>query len=182
MKTTFGEVKKKMEKPKKKLKPVFKSKCNPKSCAIVAFWVELTTLANPNPSPPLLFPSVIFAYFQVTGGLGFLFGITFPAFYSRFTSFFSGIASADVNNAMPIGCVVPLSHYISLLFYTLVPILLSLILLGLYLKFAKKDEASISLQNNLFEGFLVLSFLLLPNISIKIFSTFFCQDFDDGTR
>ena len=118
----------------------------------------------------------------MTGGLGFLFGITFPAFYTRFTSFFSGIASADVNNAMPIGCVVPLSHYISLLFYTLVPILLSLILLGLYLKFAKKDEASISLQNNLFEGFLVLSFLLLPNISIKIFSTFFCQDFDDGTR
>jgi hypothetical protein len=37
VKTTFGEVKKKMEKPKKKLKPVFKSKCNPKSCAIVAF-------------------------------------------------------------------------------------------------------------------------------------------------
>ena len=139
-------------------------------------------LTNPNPSLPMFSPLVIFAYFQVTGGLGFLFGITFPAFYTRFTSFFSGIASADVNNAMPIGCVVPLSHYISLLFYTLVPILLSLILLGLYLKFAKKDEASISLQNNLFEGFLVLSFLLLPNISIKIFSTFFCQDFDDGTR
>ena len=83
---------------------------------------------------------------------------------------------------MPIGCVFPTNHYINLLFYTTVPILLSAILIGLYVKLSKRDSASIALQNNLFEAFLVLSFLLLPNISVKIFSTFFCQDFDDGTR
>lgn len=105
-----------------------------------------------------------------------MFGVNFPPFYSRFTSLFSGIASADINNVIPISCLFPASHYTSLLFYTIAPIFVGLIIFSVFNKF------DLIYRNKIFEGFLVLSFLILPNISVKIFSTFFCQDFDDGTR
>jgi len=125
---------------------------------------------------------IVFAYFQVVGGLGLIFGIQFPPVYSTVISFLSGVFSFDFISFMPIGCIFPSSHYTLLLSYTLVPLSLSIMLVGWYNKLKKEtDEKSISLRNTLFELFLALTFLLLPSISVKVFTTFACQEFDDGT-
>ena len=125
---------------------------------------------------------IIFAYFQVVGSLGLIFGIQFPPIYSTVISFLSGVFSLDFISFMPIGCIFPSSHYALLLSYTLVPLSFSTFLICRYFKLRKEtDEKSISLRNKLFELFLAITFLLLPSISVKIFTTFACQDFDDGT-
>jgi hypothetical protein len=83
---------------------------------------------------------------------------------------------------MPVGCIFKSTHYTILLTYTLLPLFISGLLISWYLRLSKKeDERSINLRNKLFELVLALTFLILPSVSIKIFSTFSCQDFDDRT-
>ena len=125
---------------------------------------------------------IIFAYFQVVGGLGFLFGIKFPPIYSRVTSFVGGLFSLDFISFLPLGCMFPASFYNTLLAYTLFPLLLSIVLIAIYFVLHKRtDKRSVSLRNNIFEVFLAMTFILLPGVSVKIFSTFACHEFDDGT-
>jgi hypothetical protein len=125
---------------------------------------------------------IIFAYFQVVGGLGFLFGIKFPPIYSRVTAFIGGVVSLDFISFLPLGCMFSNDFYSSLLAYTAFPLLLSAILIGYYVSLSKKtDEDSVSTRNKVFELFLLMTFILLPSVSIKIFSTFACHDFDDGS-
>ena len=125
---------------------------------------------------------IVFAYFQVVGSLDLIFGIKFPPVYSTVISFLSGVFSLDFISFMPIGCVFSSTHYTLLLSYTLVPLSLSIFLVCWYNKLKKEtDEKSISLRNKLFELFLALTFLLLPSVSVKIFTTFGCVDFDNGT-
>ena len=125
---------------------------------------------------------IVFAYFQVVGSLDLIFGIKFPPVYSTVISFLSGVFSLDFISFMPIGCVFSSTHYTLLLSYTLVPLSLSIFLVCWYNKLKKEaGEKSISLRNKLFELFLALTFLLLPSVSVKIFTTFGCVDFDNGT-
>ena len=124
---------------------------------------------------------IVFAYFQVVGGLGFLFGIKFPPIYSKFSSFIGGLVSLDFISFLPVGCMAPTDFYNSLLAYTLLPLLVSAILIGYYIALSKRSDASSSqLRNKIFELFLTLTFILLPSVSVKIFSTFACHDFDTG--
>ena len=126
---------------------------------------------------------IVFSYFQVVGQLGFLFGIKFPPLYSRVTSFIGGIVSLDFISFLPLGCMAPADFYSSLLAYTALPLVLSACLIGYYVSLSKKtDEKSVSTRNKIFETFLAITFVLLPSVSIKVFSTFACHDFDDGSR
>jgi hypothetical protein len=125
---------------------------------------------------------VVFAYYQVVGGLGFLFGIKFPPIFSSVISIFGGMVSLDFISFLPLGCMAPAHFYNTLLVYTLVPLLTSIILIGSYFVLRKRtDRRSVFLRNKLFEVFLAMTFILLPSISVKIFSTFACHHFDDGT-
>ena len=75
------------------------------------------------------------------------------------------------------------NHYAVLLVYTLLPIAMSVVLLGAYFHLLKKptqDAKAVALRNSIFEMFLFLTFIILPSVSIKIFSTFGCRGFDDG--
>ncbi|GMI40505.1 hypothetical protein TrCOL_g10999 [Triparma columacea] len=49
------------------------------------------------------------------------------------------------------------------------------------LGFAYFVASSQALKNALFEAFLAMTFLILPAVSIKIFTTFACHNFDDAT-
>jgi hypothetical protein len=75
------------------------------------------------------------------------------------------------------------NHHAVLLVYTLLPIAMSAVLLGAYFHLLKKpnrDVNAVALRNSIFEMFLFLTFVILPSVSIKIFSTFACREFDDG--
>jgi hypothetical protein len=125
---------------------------------------------------------ICFAYFQVVGNLSYLFSLKFPPIFTKVTGILSGLFSLDLISVMPVGCIFKSTHYTILLTYTLLPLFISGLLISWYLRLSKKeDERSINLRNKLFELVLAITFLILPSVSIKIFSTFACHDFDDGT-
>jgi hypothetical protein len=65
--------------------------------------------------------------------------------------------------------------------YTSIPLLLAFIGMVYYkILGRKKDEATVVLQNKIFSAFLLGTFLILPTMSVKIFSTFACKEFDQG--
>jgi len=68
------------------------------------------------------------------------------------------------------------SFYKSLSVYTGLPFLIAIILGFAY--FAASSQA---FKNILFETFFAMAFLILPAVSIKIFTTFACHDFDNCT-
>jgi hypothetical protein len=125
---------------------------------------------------------IVFAYFQVVGSLGPIFGIKFPPVYSTVISFLSGIFSLDFLSFMPIGCIFSSTHYTLLLSYTLAPLSVSAFLVSWYFRLRERtDGKSVTRRNKLFELFLALTFLLLPSVSVRIFTTFACRDFDNGS-
>lgn len=80
------------------------------------------------------------------------------------------------------GCVFKSNLYTFLLSYTLIPILVSILLLAKFASLQKRtDEASIKVRNKIFSNFLVIPFLILHTISLKIFATFSCREYDDGS-
>eukprot|EP00519_Triparma_laevis_P001961 CAMPEP_0182516702 /NCGR_PEP_ID=MMETSP1321-20130603/40862_1 /TAXON_ID=91990 /ORGANISM="Bolidomonas sp., Strain RCC1657" /LENGTH=595 /DNA_ID=CAMNT_0024724333 /DNA_START=1 /DNA_END=1786 /DNA_ORIENTATION=+ len=124
---------------------------------------------------------IIFGYFQVVGGLGFLFDIKFPQFFSAFTSLFGGLVSLDFVSFLPMGCLLPYNFYNTLLLYTILPLATSIILISYYLILSRRrDAGSISEANKIIGFFLTQSFIIFPSVSIKVFSTFACRQFDNG--
>ena len=136
--------------------------------------VAAAKLEKFNKVMPIL--KITFAYFQVVGGLGFLFSLQFPPIFSTVVSFVGGLVSLDFISFMPVGCLTSASFYNSLLVYTGLPIIIALFL-GVWSLLVSRQK----LKNAIFETFLAMTFLVLPSVSIKIFSTFSCHLFDDGT-
>ena len=76
-------------------------------------------------------------------------------------------------SVMPLGCTASVNHYSSLMVYTIIPILIGIVLI-IGTKVVKKPK----LKNKFFEVFLAMTFIVLPTVSVKIFSTFACRKFD----
>ena len=114
-----------------------------------------------------------FAYFQVAGSLAFVFGMRFPPIYTELMSLLGGIFSLDFITFMPVGCITSTNFYNRLLFYTLTPIFIA-VTLGVCYKYAR----TVQRKNKIFEVFLAMTFVILPSVSVEIFSTFACHKFD----
>jgi len=68
-----------------------------------------------------------------------------------------------------------------LLGYTAIPLLLAGIAMICYkILERRKDDSTVDLQNRIFSSILLGTFLILPTMSVKIFSTFACKEFDRG--
>ncbi|GMH98757.1 hypothetical protein TrVE_jg2081 [Triparma verrucosa] len=122
---------------------------------------------------------IIFTYFQVVGSLGFIYSLKFPPIYSTATNIFGGIVSLDFISFMPLGCIAPADFYSQLVAYTAIPVILSAMLIAYYIKLSNSPDPNANdLKVKVFQVFLTLTFIVLPSVSIKIFSTFACQRFD----
>lgn len=79
------------------------------------------------------------------------------------------------------GCMLPYNFYNTLLLYTIAPLVTSMLLICYYLVLSRRrDAGSISKANKIVSFFLTQSFIIFPSVSIKVFSTFACRDFDNG--
>ena len=119
------------------------------------------------------------SYFQVVGGLSLAFNITFPPIYTKVIALLNGIVTIDVISLMPLGCVVSTNHDSAMVLYTLVPLLFGVFMM-MICGILEKAGKLVVVQNRIFSGVLLMTFIILPTISVKIFSTFGCTQFDDG--
>jgi hypothetical protein len=127
---------------------------------------------------------ILLSYAQIVSGFSFNFSIRFPPVFSGIVSVFS-FANLDFVSVTPMGCVMPITYHHQLLGYTLLPLIGFGLLLGLY-KFlsvgAKGNPRGNKFRDQVFNAFLLLTFLVLPTTSTKILNTFACDGLDDGTR
>jgi len=79
---------------------------------------------------------------------------------------------------MPMGCIFPSNYHRMLLGYTLIPIFLGSIAIAYYKFLGNGNIATVELRNKIFSSILLGTFLILPSMSIKIFSTFACKEFE----
>ncbi|GMI38133.1 hypothetical protein TeGR_g10821 [Tetraparma gracilis] len=120
---------------------------------------------------------IFLAYFQIVCQLSFVYDLRFPKVFTGLLNSISTVVNLDFVAYMPVGCVAATNFHSSLVGYTLGPLVVFAAMLLLY--WAKKGSKP-EFANKVFGYFLALTFLLLPSVSIKIFSTFACRIFDDG--
>ena len=108
-------------------------------------------------------------------GFSFVYDLRFPRIFSAVTNAISTLVNVDFVSFMPIGCLTETNFHHSLVGYTIGPLLIFALMLLAYHKSKGNDDR---LANTIFGYFLALTFLILPSVSIKIFSTFACRNFD----
>ena len=101
------------------------------------------------------------------------FDLNFPPAFSKFTSFINTIVNLDFLNLMPLGCITTSDFHRTLVVMTLGPFILGMFNM-LVVKYLKMSGAK-SKANEAFGWFLLMTFMILPSVSTKIFSTFACR-------
>ena len=133
---------------------------------------------------------IIFSFYQIVTMLPFVLDITFPPLFTKISNFFGSIVNLNFVNLMPIGCIMPSNFHHQMMGYTLIPLAIAAIMISAYqiVKIMQRrsketeDQRFYSgISNEIFSLFLFMTFLILPTVSIQIFSTFACRELDDGT-
>lgn len=106
--------------------------------------------------------------------------VEFPA---NFTSFISslGFINLDFVEALPLDCYMENNYIRQLVVMTCTPIILSLLLfMASKIYECVKPDHKDAIHTHYFSFFLVLTFLVFPSVSGKIFRTFSCDELDNG--
>ena len=122
---------------------------------------------------------ILLTLWQILQGIGMVFAIPFPPFYEQTVTSVAGVLQIELPALMPLDCIVRASYYERLIFKTVWPLAVYILLFvsakGLRVR-GKEDQAD-SLINFLF----LIMFLLYPSISSQLLSMFYCYGREDGT-
>ena len=126
---------------------------------------------------------ILMAYAQIASGFSFNYNLRFPSPFPGIMEIYA-IANLDFLNLAPIGCIVPTSFYISLMGYTIVP----LVIVGFLAALSKllgsqryaNDKAKMEFQSFVFNSMLLFTFFVLPSTSTKVMNAFNCDYMDGG--
>ena len=77
---------------------------------------------------------------------------------------------------MPLGCVINSNYHMTLLLYTVVPMVFGSLNFLLYLILKRRNK--IDASNTVYMWLILMTFLILPAVSTVIFTTFACTTFD----
>ena len=147
-------------------------------------WREKLNLLYIKLAPKL---KIIITFSQLVSGFGFALAFRFPEPY---TSFVGGLESLTDTVSLNLFSMAPTecyyygtNYFTNLVFSTMYPIVLSVILTGLH----ARDQARKKEGSPWFSIFLALTYLILPSAAVKIFYSFkwdyFCEgevNFEDG--
>ena len=121
--------------------------------------------------------NIIITFTQLVGGLGFVLAVSFPEPY---TSFVDGLNSITEVLSLNVFSMAPFECYYygtNLVFSTMYPIALSVILISLH----ARDQNRKREGSPWFSIFLALTYLILPSTALKIFYSFKWDSFCEGT-
>ena len=111
---------------------------------------------------------IALSYYQIVCGLSFVYDLRFPKTFTNVINAVSSVVNLDFVSFMPLGCISETSFHHSLVGYTLGPLLILALMIVGYLSTRERNPV---FANHIFSYFLALTFLILPSVSIKIFST-----------
>jgi len=122
---------------------------------------------------------VLVSFYQVITMLPFVLDLTFPPVFTMVSNFFGSIVNLNFVTLMPIGCIMQSDFHHVMMGYTLIPLAVGMVM-GLAFGILKLRSETKRLSNKIFSAFLFMTFLILPSVSIQIFATFACREFDSG--
>jgi len=125
---------------------------------------------------------ILASSFQIVSQFESVLSVRFPPAFEQFTRLVSKFVNLDALNLAKVGCVVQTNFYDKLLFSTLAPICISVIILicGRLLMARAKDHARrVRVVDGAFSIFFSLTYLVFAVVSTTIFDTFNCRTFGD---
>ena len=124
---------------------------------------------------------ILLSLWQILQGLGPIFSIPFPPFYSSAVSSIGGLIQIELPALMPIDCIIPVyqSYYSKLVSTCIWPLIAYALLYvsSRCLRRRGKDGQADACIDFLF----FIMFVVYPSISTKLLSMFYCVPFEDGT-
>ncbi|GMI51691.1 hypothetical protein TeGR_g9851 [Tetraparma gracilis] len=84
---------------------------------------------------------ILLSYWQIASGLSYVFEIPLPRISKKMMAFFASIVNMDFLEMMPLGCMYKSDFYLTLLMYTISPLIVSACIYRYY-KSLKVDEAT----------------------------------------
>ena len=111
--------------------------------------------------------------------------VDYPPVFTDMTESMVAV-QGDFSTMLSFKCAQPYTHYTRLLFYTITPGLLALVNLAVYLAlrfvvFRSDAQMQKRVYGDCLAALLVLSFLVYPGVSVVIFKSLFCVEFEDGS-
>jgi len=127
---------------------------------------------------------IAFVFFQVILLFQEVYLIEYPDVYLNFLNFFS-FFELDLFSVAKMDCVITGKFLSKLLFSTILPIVVSLLLYVGWIisrtKFGNDSKQFKIIENTLINLFIILTYVLYPSLCATIFSSFVCEDFEDGS-
>ena len=122
----------------------------------------------------------MWTFTQLVSGFGFVLRVKFPDPYASVMDALGSI-NLTIMQLAPFECLRPEATFLtSLVASTLVPIFLSFVLIALHAKGKRAAEGDQDGEGPYFSLFLLLTYLVLPNMSSQICSSFKTDQFEVG--
>jgi hypothetical protein len=122
---------------------------------------------------------ILISLWQILQGLGAIFDIPFPPFYTQAVSSVGGLIQIELPSLMPLDCIFSTSYYSMLVLKCIWPLAFYLAL-GIAAKAQRKrgkDGSADALINFAF----TIMFIVYPSISSSLLSMFYCIQLEDGS-
>ena len=111
------------------------------------------------------------------GYIGITFGVVYPPLYYTVLNALSSVIQIDLPRAMPLGCMIHVGFFRSLVLRTLPPlVVIALLALAARVLNRSKPVAAATCSSL---SFFVL-FLVYPSASSATFTAFICDELEDG--
>ena len=123
---------------------------------------------------------ILIALYQMLGGVGIVFSIPYPPFYTAILHWMSSIIEMDLPKAMPLGCIFDYGFFGRILTRTLVPIAIIIILVVAGRVLQRKNQ--LELARLCSTAWFYVIFLVYPSCSSVIFQAFICDPLEDGSE
>lgn len=112
-------------------------------------------------------------------GIGVVFAIPYPKVYKDVMRWLSSLIEIDLPKALPLGCVLNVTFFASLVARTLIPLTT---MLGLAVASrVLRDKGRLDLAEMCSTGWFYLLFLVYPGCTTAVFQAFICDELEDGT-
>ena len=127
---------------------------------------------------------IAFVFFQVILLFQEVYVINYPPPYVDYLAFFS-VLRLDLFSVAKMECAVAGSFLNQLLFTTVTPIFITLMIALFWVlsvnKFGRETRQFKIIENTLINLFIIMTYILFPGLCASVFSSFVCEEFDDGS-
>jgi len=119
---------------------------------------------------------IFISFAQLCSGLDFVLDLRWPEPCQTVMDAMSS-CNLEIFSLVPFACVFETDYFTNLVVSSLAPIITSAVLLAVYLTIKAKGSEAAS-TNFLITLILLISYLVLPNVSSTVFATFKCNEYD----